>query len=106
MLRELISNNDELQIVILVLLEQFRFQRGECLDDAHQVLVWADPSSIEQERIRNLVSLGEELPVGISSVPTKEALINRVINNLDLIWINPKQLLHLRFCKTRNGKDS
>src|SRR5690349_24862872 len=42
MLRELVANNDELQIRMEVLLEKFRLQRRECLNDPHHVLMGTD----------------------------------------------------------------
>src|SRR5258708_24333614 len=93
MLRQFVPNNDELQVVIELLLQEFCLEGRKGLDDPHNILMRTDSSGIKQERIRNLVPLREKLPVRISGVSAQKKLINCVLKTLNLFCLDYKQLL-------------
>src|SRR5579864_338329 len=93
MLRQFVSNDNELQVGIDVLLGEFGFQRGKRLDDAHQVLVWADAASVEQEWVRYLITFREHLPVSVGGMSGQKSRVNRVVYDLDAAGLDAKQFL-------------
>src|SRR5207302_7501736 len=101
-----VSNNDELQVGIRLIFLQLRFQRGEGLNHAHNVLVRTDSSGVEQKGIVHLIALGNQLAVGGAGMSVQEALIDRVVNHLDALRRNSEKFLDLDLGKVRNRENA
>ena len=86
---DFVANDDELQVVESAFLAQLALQRGKRLDDAHHILMRADASGIEQERVVHLVALGDELAFGIAGMAQPEAVVDGVVDDLDFVRRQP-----------------
>src|SRR5277367_4311175 len=95
MLREFVADNNQLEIGKLVLLFQFRLQRGKGLDNAHQILVRTDAARIKQKGVSHQIAFREDLTVGVRSVTAKESFINSVVHNLYAGSWDAKQFLDI-----------
>jgi hypothetical protein len=67
----------------LSLLLQFSLQSRKGFDNPHQVFVGTDAARIKEERIRDKVAFGEDLPFGVRGVAAEEALVNGFVHNFN-----------------------
>ena len=65
-----------------------------------------DAASIKQERVVHLVALRDELAVGIGRVSLLEALVKRVVDDLDFVAWDLEVALGIFLRKVANGKDA
>lgn len=103
---QVIADDDEFEIGIRLIALQFRFQRGKRLDHAYHILVSADSPRIQEERVRHLVTLGDQLAVGGAGVAVQKAFVDGVVNHLNVVGWNLKQLLDFVAGKIRHGKNA
>src|SRR5947207_14539420 len=83
MLRELVPNNDQLEIGIFAFLIEFSLQSRKGFDDSNHVLMRANSPGIQDERIGYEVPFGQKLAIAIVCVSTQEAFVNGVVNNFN-----------------------
>src|SRR5581483_9168746 len=91
MARDFVADDDQLEVGEEIFASEFGLQRGERLDDADEILVWADASGIEDERVGDLITLPDELALLAGGVTEEEALVDGVIQDLDAIRRNVEQ---------------
>ena len=84
---------------------QLRLQSRKSLNHAHHVLVRTDSAGIKQKRIVHLIALRDEFAIGLGSMSMKEALVDGVVDDLDALRRNLKQLLHLILREVRDRED-
>ena len=87
-------------------LGQLGLQRSERLDDAHDVLVRADAAGVKQEGIIHLIAFGDEPAVGFAGMPQAKALVEGVVDDLDLLRRNVKQALGVLLGEIGHGEDA
>jgi hypothetical protein len=73
---------------------EFGFQRRKCFDDAYQIFVRTDAAGIEQERMRDLVALGEKLAITFGGMSMQEARINCVMDYFHAMGCDPKHFFN------------
>src|SRR5208337_2237709 len=101
-----IADDDQLQVFELPFLGQLSLERSERLYDAHDVLVRADAACIEQERVVHLVTLRDESAVGFAGMPLAEAVVEGVVNDLDLLRRNMEQALRVLLGEIGDREDA
>ena len=106
MLGDFVADDDELQVVELPFLAQFAFERGKRLDDAHYIFVRADAPGVEQKRRVHLIALGDEFALGIAGVAQAEAVVDGVVDDLDLLRRHMEQAHRVSLGKIRDREDA
>jgi hypothetical protein len=81
--RQFISDDDQFQILIFLVFDQFTLQDGECLDQAVQVFVRTNLSRIENEWVFELIPLQDVFSF-IGRVCERKTFVQRIVNNRDL----------------------
>src|SRR4051812_17039038 len=80
MFRKLISNDDQLQIPVALVIRQFHLQNGECLYQSMHILVRPYLSRKQNKRIFQLVAF-ENLSSFFRRVVVSGSFVQRVINH-------------------------
>ncbi len=85
---------------------KFGFQCGKRLDDADHILMWADASGVEQERVGHLVPLGDELAIGVGGMSQAKAIVEGVVDDVDLVARYSEQALRIFLGEIGNSEDA
>ncbi len=112
-LRDIVSDNDELQPAEVGMLLQFTAQHGECFYQPGYVFLRAHGACVEQEGVVDLVA-AQKLPAAFSAFLLQllwcpvgrlgeESGIRGVIDPADLAAGNIKELLHVSLGSARYG---
>src|SRR5271166_4692438 len=105
MFGNLIPDNDQLQVLELLFFGQLSLQSSKRLDDAHNVLVWADAACVEQKRGVDLVAFGDELAVCFAGMTEAKALVDRVVDDLDFFRWNLEEPLRVLLREVGHSED-
>ena len=91
-LEKIVSNDDQLQVRKLLLFLQFALQRRKSLDDAHHILVRTDRARVQNEGIVHQIAFGNQFAIRFGGMAVQKALVNRVVDDLDLAVGNAEEL--------------
>src|SRR5581483_5106378 len=104
--RQGIADNDQLQIWIDRVPRQLGLHGGKRFNDANEILVRADSPGIQEKRVSDLVTLRDELAISFGSVAAQKALVDGVVDDLNALRWNSKQLFDLFLGELRDGKNA
>src|ERR1700690_3587003 len=68
--------------------------------------MWAYSPGIEQERIVHLVAFRQELAIALSGMPVQKTLIDRVVDDFDVLGRDTKQFFDLALSKLGDRKNT
>src|SRR5579884_2015110 len=103
--REIVADDDQLQVVVERLFFQLCFQGRECLDDPHHILMRTDSAGIQDEGVVDLVPLSDELVIGGTGMTATKTIINGVVHHFDFLSRNAEQLLDIFLREVGNRED-
>ena len=97
MFAQLVTNDDEFQILIFLALGKLIFQNGKGFNEPVQVLVRPDFPGVEDKRIFELIALQDLLSL-VGSVRERKAFIKRIVYDRNLRVRKLEDVDQIFFC--------